>query len=130
MKEEKDEESGPGKEVPSSGFKHFTLRSFPTVADSPSTQPLPHGPCLPPLSNCLSISTNPLHPTMDSLSSTVWPDACRHLGDVWKPPNVGNCRLCLSVMTHVLCQSASLYCTCLALLCCIFPLLNNSTQSI
>ena len=48
VKEEKEGESGPGKEVPSSGFKHFTLRSFPTVADSPSTQPLPHGPCLPP----------------------------------------------------------------------------------
>ena len=44
----KEEESGPGKEVPSSGSKYFTLRNFPSVADSPSTQPLPRGPCLPP----------------------------------------------------------------------------------
>ena len=31
---------------------------------------------------------------MDSLSSpsTVWPDACRQLGCLWKLPNVGNCR--------------------------------------
>ena len=48
VKEEKEEESGPGKEVPSSGSKYFTLRNFPSVADFPSTQPLPHGPCLPP----------------------------------------------------------------------------------
>ena len=48
VKEEKEEESGPGKEVPSSGSKYFTLRKFPSVADSPSTQPLPRGPCLPP----------------------------------------------------------------------------------
>ena len=47
-KEEKEEEGGPGKEVLSSGSKYFTLRNFPTVADPPSTQPLPHGPCLPP----------------------------------------------------------------------------------
>ena len=47
MKEEKEEESGPGKGAPSSGSNHFTLRSFPTVANPPSTQPLPHGPCLP-----------------------------------------------------------------------------------
>ena len=48
VKEEKEEEGGQGKEVPTSGSKHFTLRSFPTVADPPSTQPLPHGPCLQP----------------------------------------------------------------------------------
>ena len=48
VKEEKEEESGPGKGAPSSGSNHFTLRSFPTVANPPSTQPLPHGPCLPP----------------------------------------------------------------------------------
>ena len=48
VKEEKEEESGPGKGAPSSGSNHFTLRSFPTVASPPSTQPLPHGPCLPP----------------------------------------------------------------------------------
>ena len=48
VKEEKEEESGPGKEVRSSGSKYFTLRNFPSVADFPSTQPLPHGPCLPP----------------------------------------------------------------------------------
>ena len=47
VKEEKEEESGPGKEVPSSGSKYFTLRNFPSVADFPSTQPLPHSPCLP-----------------------------------------------------------------------------------
>ena len=48
VKEEKEEESGPGKEVRSSGSKYFTLRNFPSVADFPSTQPLPHSPCLPP----------------------------------------------------------------------------------
>ena len=48
VKEEKEEESGPGKGAPSSGSNHFTLRSFPTVANPPSTQPLPRGPCLPP----------------------------------------------------------------------------------
>ena len=48
VKEEKEGESGPGKEVPSSGSKYFTLRNFPSVADFPSTQPLPHSPCLPP----------------------------------------------------------------------------------
>ena len=48
VKEEKEEESGLGKEVSSSGSTFFTLRSFPTVADPPSTQPLPCGPCLPP----------------------------------------------------------------------------------
>ena len=48
VKEEKEEEGGPGKKVSSSGSTHFTLRSFPTVANPPSTQPLPHGPCLPP----------------------------------------------------------------------------------
>ena len=48
VKEEKEEESGPGKEVLSSGSKYFTLRNFPSVADPPSTQPLPRGPCLPP----------------------------------------------------------------------------------
>ena len=48
VKEEKEEESGPGKGAPSSGSNHFTLRSFPTVANPPSTQPFPHGPCLPP----------------------------------------------------------------------------------
>ena len=47
VKEEKEEESGPGKGAPSSGSNYFTLRSFPTVANPPSTQPLPHGPCLP-----------------------------------------------------------------------------------
>ena len=41
VKEEK--KGGPGKEVSSSGSTYFTLRSFPTVADPPSTQP-----CLPP----------------------------------------------------------------------------------
>ena len=46
--EEKEEESCPGKEVLSSGSTHFTLRSFPTGANPPSGQPLPHGPCLPP----------------------------------------------------------------------------------
>ena len=46
--ETKEEEGGHGKEVSTSGSKHFTLRSFPAVADPPSTQPLPHGPCLPP----------------------------------------------------------------------------------
>ena len=46
--EEKEDECGPRKEVLSSGSTHFTLRSFPTVADPPSTQPLPRGPCLPP----------------------------------------------------------------------------------
>ena len=44
VKEEKEEESCPRKEVSSSGSTHFTLRSFSTG----STQPLPHGPCLPP----------------------------------------------------------------------------------
>ena len=44
----KEEESGLGKEVSSSGSTYFTLRNFPTVADPPSTQPLPRGPCLPP----------------------------------------------------------------------------------
>ena len=44
----KEEESGLRKEVSSSGSTYFTLRSFPTVADPPSTQPLPCGPCLPP----------------------------------------------------------------------------------
>ena len=50
VKEEKVEESCPGKEVSSSDSKYFTLRNFPTVADPPSTQPLPRGPCpcLPP----------------------------------------------------------------------------------
>ena len=48
VKEEKEEESGPGKKVPSSDSKYFTLRNFLSVADSPSTQPLPRGPCLPP----------------------------------------------------------------------------------
>ena len=48
VKEEKVEESCPGKEVPSSGSTHFTLRSFPTGANPPSIQPLPYGPCLPP----------------------------------------------------------------------------------
>ena len=47
VKEEKEEESGLRKEVSSSGSTYFTLRSFPTVADPPSTQPLPRGPCLP-----------------------------------------------------------------------------------
>ena len=45
---EEEEESGPGKEVLSSGSKYFTLRSFPTGANPPSTQPLPRGPCFPP----------------------------------------------------------------------------------
>ena len=44
----KEGESGLGREVSSSGSTYFTLRSFPTVADPPSTQPLPRGPCLPP----------------------------------------------------------------------------------
>ena len=48
VKEEKVEESCPGKEVSSSGSTNFTLRSFPTGANAPSTQPLPHGSCLPP----------------------------------------------------------------------------------
>ena len=48
VKEEKEEESCPGKGAPSSGSNHFTLRSFTTVTNPPSTQPLPHGPCLPP----------------------------------------------------------------------------------
>ena len=48
VKEEKVEESCPGKEVSSSGSTNFTLRSFPTGANPPSIQPLPHGPCLPP----------------------------------------------------------------------------------
>ena len=48
VKEEKVEESCSGKEVPSSGSTNFTLRSFPTGANPPSIQPLPHGPCLPP----------------------------------------------------------------------------------
>ena len=48
VKEEKVEESCPGKEVSSSGSTDFTLRSFPTGANPPSGQPLPHGPCLPP----------------------------------------------------------------------------------
>ena len=48
VKEEKVEESCPGKEVPSSGSTNFTLRSFPTGANPPSIQPLPYGPCLPP----------------------------------------------------------------------------------
>ena len=48
VKEEKEEEGGPGKEVSSSGSTHFTLRSFSTGSNPTSTQPLPHGPCLPP----------------------------------------------------------------------------------
>ena len=48
VKEEKEEGSSPEKGAPSSGSNHFTLRSFPTVASPSSTQPLPHGPCLPP----------------------------------------------------------------------------------
>ena len=50
VKEEKEEESCPRKEVSSSGSTHFTLRSFSTGSNPPSTQPLPHGPCLPPSS--------------------------------------------------------------------------------
>ena len=46
--EEKKDECGPRKEVLSSGSTHFTLRNFPTGANPPSSQPLPHGPCLPP----------------------------------------------------------------------------------
>ena len=46
--EEKEEGGRSGKEVLSSGSTYFTLRSFPTVADPSSTQPLPHCPCLPP----------------------------------------------------------------------------------
>ena len=48
VKEEKEEESCRRKEVSSSGSTHFTLRSFSTGSNPPSTQPLPHGPCLPP----------------------------------------------------------------------------------
>ena len=80
--EEKEDESGPRKEILSSGSTNSTLKNFPTGAKPPSTQPLPHGPCLP-------SSPAILHP-MDSLSS-VWSDACRQLGDLWRLPNVGNC---------------------------------------
>ena len=48
VKEEKEEESGSGRDVSSSGSTHFTLRNFSTGSNFPSTQPLPHGPCLPP----------------------------------------------------------------------------------
>ena len=93
VKEEKVEESCSGKEVPSSGSTNFTLRSFPTGANPPSIQPLPHGSCLPP-SPAVSppLLTPPLF-TLDSSSSisTVWPDACRQLGDLWRLPNAGNC---------------------------------------
>ena len=40
VKEEKEEEGSPRKEVLSSGPTHYTLRSFPTGANLPSTQPL------------------------------------------------------------------------------------------
>ena len=44
------------------------------------------------LSSCLSATLHPtpLHPTVDSLSS-VWPDTCRQLGDLWRLLNVGIC---------------------------------------
>ena len=48
VKEEKEEESGPGMGAPSSGSNPFTLRSSPTMTNLSSTQPLPHGPCLSP----------------------------------------------------------------------------------
>ena len=48
VKEEREEGERSGKEVSSSGSTYFTLRSFPTVSDPSSTQPLPHCPCLPP----------------------------------------------------------------------------------
>ena len=61
VKEEKVEESCPGKEVSSSGSTNFTLRSFPTGANAPSTQPLPHGSCLPPSpAVCPPLLTPPL----------------------------------------------------------------------
>ena len=71
-KEENEEESGPG--APSS-------EEFPNRGQSPSTQPLPHGPC-PPLQHPTHLHPNPLHPNMDSLPSppTVWPDAYHQLG--------------------------------------------------
>ena len=48
VKEEREEGERSGKEVSSSGSTYFTLRSFPTVSDPSSTQPLPHCHCLPP----------------------------------------------------------------------------------
>ena len=61
------------------------------------------------MTSCLSIST-PLHPTMDSLSSpsTVWPDACRQLGDLWRLPNVGNCRSFLGWPLHIAVESCTM----------------------
>ena len=55
----KEEESGPGMGAPSSGSNDFTLRSSPTVANPPSNQPLPHGPCLP-SSTAFPLFTPPL----------------------------------------------------------------------
>ena len=88
--EEKEDESGPRKEILSSGSTNSTLKNFPTEAKPPSTQPLTWP--LPSFLSSLSVTLHsiPLHPTMDSLSS-VWSDACRQLGDLWRLPNVGNC---------------------------------------
>ena len=56
------------------------------------------------------LSSTPLHPTMDSLSSnsSVWPDACRQLGDVWRLPNVGNCRSFLGCPLHIAVESCTM----------------------
>ena len=61
--------------------------SQPPIQPTSPTWPLPSS-----LSSCLAATLHPtpLHPTMDSLSS-VWPDTCRQLGDLWKLPNVGIC---------------------------------------
>ena len=45
--EEKEDESGPRQEILSSSSTNSTLKNFPTEAKPPSTQPLPHDPCLP-----------------------------------------------------------------------------------
>ena len=79
--ETKEEEGGHGKEVSTSGSKHFTLRSFPTVADPQSTQPcLPSSPPVaPPLFTPPWI---PLHLTQQ-FGQMPAPN--------WGLPDVGNC---------------------------------------
>ena len=102
VKEEKVEESCPGKEVPSSGSTNFTLSSFPTGVNPPSAQPLPHGPCLPPSpvvspplfsSPLLTPPCIPLHqsPQFGQMPAANWVicGGCQMLGTVipfWAAP--------------------------------------------
>ena len=89
VKEEK--EADPGKEVLSSGSKHFTLRSFPTMANPPSTQPLTCRPCLPP-SPVVSppVFTPPWIPQFGQMPAANWVicGGCQMWGTVvpfWAP---------------------------------------------